>query len=376
MKITLKEIPIRDLVENYQDSGESGVTGYDGRLNIRPKYQREFVYGQKERDAVIDTVTKGFPLNVMYWVVAGPDAFEVLDGQQRTVSICQYVEGDFSVPDGKGNPTYFYNLLPDQQEALLDYKLMVYHCEGSESEQLDWFRTINIAGLTLTDQELRNAVRTGPWLTHAKSIFSRTNAAGVLLSSDYVSGAANRQAVLERALDWKSHGKIEDYMALHQHDQNANELWTYFQAVIAWVKATFPNYRSPMKTVNWGRLYDKFKDEHYDTDALETRIKALLIDDDVNSRYGIWSYVLDGDERHLSLRQFSDGQKLAAHERQNGLCAFGKKCKTPNNKDGKRVFTIAEMQADHITPWSKGGPTTADNCQMLCQPCNRDKSDH
>lgn len=374
MKIELKNVTVGDVAENYLDNDEDGVVGYGGKLNIRPKYQREFVYGAKQRDAVVETIRKGFPLNVMYWAVNEDGTYEVLDGQQRTISFCQYAAGHFSISID-GHPMAVHNLTQPQREQILNYELMVYVCEGNEQDKLDWFKTINIAGAELTAQELRNAVYTGPWLTHAKSIFSKTNGPAYGLSSKYVSANTLRQELLEKALKWKSGGKIEQYMSDHQHDQNANELWMYFQNVIWWVQQTFTIYRKEMKAVEWGPLYDRFKDEMFDTTELERRTADLMQDPDVTKRSGIYTYLLTGDERHLSIRQFDDREKRAAYERQNHKCANGSRCRTPGNDDGQHVFEIGEMEGDHIKPWSKGGKTIAENCQMLCVPCNRDKSD-
>ena len=357
MKIELHEISVRDLVEDYRDSQEDGVTGYGGRLHIRPKYQREFVYKDRQRDAVIETLRKGFPLNVMYWVKNDADHFEVLDGQQRTISICQYVVGDFSI-----NEEYFHTLTDDQQEQILAYRLMVYFCEGSDSEKLDWFRTINIAGDRLTDQELRNAVYTGPWLTSAKRYFSKSGCAAHALSDKYVKADYIRQELLELALGWISGDRIRQYMADHQHDANANALWLYFQQVIAWAETTFSTYRREMKGLPWGELYNKYKDSPLDTASLEAEVSRLMQDDEVQKKAGIYLYVLNGDERHLNLRAFDRSTARTAYERQQGRCPH---C-------GKH-FEIGQMEADHITPWSKGGKTLPENCQMLCRHCNRRK---
>ena len=359
MKIELHEMTVREVAAGYVDSAEEGVVGYGGKLNIRPKYQREFVYDGKQRNAVIDTIRKAFPLNVMYWVDNGDGTYEVLDGQQRTISFCQYVMGDFSL-DNRA----FHNLTETEKEQILDYKLMVYFCEGNDKEKLDWFRIINIAGEKLTDQELRNAVYTGPWLSDAKLKFSKTGCAAYGLAKDYVTGSPIRQEFLETAIKWISKGNIEAYMSAHQHDPNANELWTYFRNVIEWVKDTFTVYRKEMKGIEWGGLYDEFRDKLYDTAKLEQEIQTLLIDDDVTKKKGVYAYVLTRNERHLSLRAFSDNQKREAYERQKGNC---KKC-------GKH-FEFSGMAGDHITPWSKGGKTVAENCQMLCADCNRRKSD-
>ncbi len=372
MKIELKPVTIRDVAENYVDNDEDGVVGYDGKLNIRPKYQREFVYDAKQRAAVMATIRKGFPLNVMYWAVNEDGTFEVLDGQQRTISFCQYVAGDFSI-EIDGHPMAFHNLTQPLKDQILDYPLMVYVCEGNDQDKLDWFRTINIAGAELTDQELRNAVYTGTWLTHAKSIFSKTNGAAYGLASKYVTGSPIRQEMLEKALKWKSGGDIEKYMSDHQHDQNANELWTYFQNVIWWVQQTFTTYRKEMKGLDWGPLYDRFKDDQLDTADLEQRTAKLMQNPDVTRRKGIYAYLLTGEEKHLSIRHFDDNQKREAYERQAGKCAKGTHCVDPGNADGEKVFDIGDMEADHVTPWSKGGRTDAENCQMLCLPCNRRK---
>jgi hypothetical protein len=338
------------------------VFGYNGRLDIRPPYQREFIYKDKQRDAVIDSVRKDFPLNVMYWAVRGDGHYEVIDGQQRTLSICQYVKGDFSI-DVAGNRLMFHNLQVDQRQQILDYKLMVYFCSGTDSEKLDWFRIINIAGEEHTDQELRNAVYAGPWTTDAKRYFSKTGCAAYGLASGYLKGVPIRQDYLETAIDWISQGKIEDYMAQHQHDANATPLWHHFQGVIGWVKATFPKYRKEMKGVDWGPLYNQFKSKTFDTDKLESRVAELMMDEDVTRKAGIYPYVLDDDERHLNIRAFTVNMKREAWERQKGICI---KC--------MKHFELDEMEGDHIKPWREGGKTTAANCQMLCKDDNRRKA--
>ena len=358
MKIELHELTVGDVAAGYVDNAEEGVVGYGGRLNIRPAYQREFVYDDKKRNAVIDTIRQAFPLNVMYWAQNDDGTFEVLDGQQRTISFCQYVRGDFSL-DNRA----FHNLTATEREQILAYRLMVYFCQGNDKEKLDWFKIINIAGEKLTDQELRNAVYTGPWLSDAKLKFSKSNSAAYGLAKEYVTGSPIRQEFLETALDWISGGKIEAYMSAHQHDPNANELWTYFRNVIEWVKLTYPTYRKEMKGIDWGALYDEFHGQLFDTAQLEREVKALMSDEDVTKKKGIYAYVLTRDERHLNIRAFSDNQKREAYERQNGNCI---RC-------GKR-YELHQMEADHITPWSKGGPTSAANCQMLCLDCNRRKS--
>ena len=366
MKIDLHKIPIRKVIVGYKDSAEEGVIAFGGKLDIRPKYQREFVYKEKQRNAVIETIKNSFPLNVMYWMIRDDGGYEVLDGQQRTISIGQYVNGDFSL-----NDRFFHNLTKGEQDKILDYELMIYFCEGTDKERLDWFRIINIAGEKLTDQEIRNAVYTGPWLFDAKLKFSKTNCAAYLLANDggqLVSGSPIRQEYLETALLWINDGKIEDYMAKHQHDKNADELWNYFQNVIAWVRANFTNYRREMNSVQWGELYNKFKDKKLNASKLEVKIKELMQDEDVTKKSGIYPYLLIGEEKHLSIRAFNDKMKREAYERQKGICSH---CKGENKK---KKWEIEEMEADHITPWHEGGKTTAGNCQMLCKEDNRRKS--
>ena len=358
MNIKLKEISVNDLVNGYEDNNEDGVIGYDGKLDIRPPYQREFIYKDKQREAVIDTINKNFPLNVLYWAVKENDKYEVIDGQQRTISICQYVEGEFAL-----NGKYFHNLQTDEKDKILNYKLMIYLCEGSDSEKLEWFRTINIAGEKLTEQELRNAVYSGSWVSDAKRFFSKSGCAAYGLGSDYMNGSPIRQDYLETTIKWVSSDGIENYMARHQHDPDANELWLYFQSVINWVKVIFPKYRKEMKGINWGDLYNQHHHKKFDSKKLEENISTLMMDDDVTNKKGIYEFVLNGKEKHLNIRVFTDNQKREAFERQKGICVV---C--------KNTFNLNEMEADHITPWHAGGRTSSDNCQMLCKEDNRRKS--
>ena len=355
MKIKLKEVTVRFLTNCYINNDENGVTGCNGQLNIRPKYQREFVYKPKQQEAVINTVRNDFPLNTMYWVKNSEGGYEVLDGQQRTISICEYVEGNFSV-----DYQYFHNLEQDEQEQILNYKLMVYYCEGEDSEKLEWFETINIAGEKLTKQELRNAIYTGPWLTDAKRHFSKTGCPVHSLGSDYLKGSSIRQDYLETTIKWISEGNIEDYMSANQHELNANELWLYFQKVVAWVKTIFPKHRAAMKMVDWGYLYNNHKDDNLDADLLEIEVKRLLLDKDVTSKKGVWPYLITDDERHLNIRKFDENDRIEAYERQDGICPV---C--------QEHFKIEDMDADHITKWSDGGLTIASNCRMLCAKDNR-----
>lgn len=366
MKIELKEIKINDLVEGYEDNSlrEEGIVGFNGKLDIRPKYQREFVYNEKQEKAVIETILKGFPLNVMYWVKKSDseDSYEVLDGQQRTISICKYVQGRYSIQiDNK--PMYFHNLTEEEKKNILDYKLMVYFCEGTDREKLDWFKTINIAGEKLTEQELRNAVYTGDWLSDAKRHFSKTSCPAYQLANKYIKGVPIRQDYLQTAIKWISEDNIEEYMSENQNKVNANELWLYFSNVINWSKTIFPAYRKEMKGIDWGFLYNDYKDIELDSKKLEEEITKLMQDDEVSKKAGIYYYILTKNEKYLSLRVFSDKQKREAYEEQKGICPH---C--------KEEFEIEEMEGDHITPWSEGGKTDINNLQMLCKPCNRYKS--
>lgn len=370
MKIEERKILVRDVVDDYFNDAEEGVRAYFDQLDIRPPYQREFVYKDAQRDEVIRTVMKGLPLNVMYWVDRGeafeddPDTprYEVMDGQQRTISICEYFDGNFSVDD-----KYFNNLPDDQQEKFLNYPLFVYICEGTDSEKLDWFRIINIAGEQLTEQELRNAVYAGSWVSDAKRYFSKTGCPASQVGGDYLKGSSIRQEYLETAIRWIAATEgltIERYMAAHQHDEGAVALWNYFRSIIDWVQAVFPKYRKEMRGLEWGLFYNKHKDRtDLNPKSLEEQVSALMVDEDVTRKSGVYEYVLTGNERALSIRAFTERDRRAAYERQNGICPM---C--------GEYFEIAEMHADHIQPWSKGGHTTSQNCQMLCRDCNLKKS--
>lgn len=378
MKISLSgkdfdEITIRDLVDGYTDNAEEGVVGYGGKLNIRPAYQREFIYKDDKRNEVIRTVNKNFPLNTMYWAKTEDDSYEMIDGQQRTISVCQYVAGDFDV-EIDGITKYFHSLTKDQQEKILDYPLSIYICEGTYDEKIDWFNIINIAGEELTKQELRNANFTGKWLTDAKRWFSKSGAPAAAIGDKYVSARRDRQEYLELAICWivgcskNDEAKIESYMSKHQHEADASELWEHYQKVIDWVVATFPNYRNQMKGLPWGQLYDAHHERDLDPEKLEAEILKLIEDDDVQSVSGIYQYVLSGDERYLNLRAFDEKTKHKVYETQKGICV------AKNAVCGNTHFEFSEMEADHITPWHEGGKTIVENCQMLCRDDNRRKS--
>ncbi len=370
MTIKQMDVTVGEITKGYINNEEKGVKGYGGLLDIRPPYQREFIYNEKEQQAVINTVLNGYPLNVMYWVKRSDDAecpYEVMDGQQRTLSLCEYVANVFAV-DFKN----FANQPADIRKQILDYKLTVYVCEGGESEKLAWFKTINIAGKPLNEQEIRNAVYAGPFVSDAKKHFSKTNCAAYRLGKDLVNGSPIRQDFFKKALEWMAEhetrsGKPQTavgYMSQHQHDLNAMPLWTYFQSVLRWATDTFnmKKFRKIMKGLDWARFYDEYHEKVLDIRKVEERIADLLGDDEIQKPQGIIPYVLTGDEHYLDLRIFPGKIRQAMWEKQDHKCA---RC-------GKE-FDIAFMEADHITPWCDGGRTVLENCQMLCRECNRRK---
>ena len=365
MNIVLKSIPIRELIAGYSNDPETGVRGYNGKLDIRPPYQREFRYDEAQKRAVINTIMKGFPLNIMYWSVVNDNEYEMIDGQQRTLSICEFYTHDFNIVDNDRGVLFFNTLTDEEKEQFLNYKLTVYFCSGTDKEKLDWFRVINIAGEKLLDQELRNAVYVGPFVTDGRRNFSKNGCPAYKAGGDYMTGKLEEQAYLETILKWaarKDNMTIDKYMAVHQFEPNANKLWSYYMQIITWVRSTFIKYRKEMKGLDWGALYDEFGDGIYDTAALENQIHDLMEDDEIMKKSGIYRYVLSGDLRDLSFRTFDKKQKREAYERQQGICVH---C-------GKH-FELEEMEADHITPWKEGGITVAENCQMLCRNCNRVK---
>jgi HNH endonuclease domain-containing protein len=370
MTIKQIEVTVGDIARGYINSEEQGVRGYGGQLDIRPPYQREFIYNEKEQQAVISTVLKGYPLNVMYWVRRSEDAecpYEVMDGQQRTLSLCEYVDGKFAY-DFKN----FFNQPADIQKLILDYPLTIYLCEGEPSEKLEWFKTINIAGKPLNEQEINNAVYAGPFVTDAKRHFSKSNCGAYRLGKDLVIGTPIRQEFLKKALEWMAEHETREgkpqsvvgYMAEHQYDPNANNLWTYFQNVLNWAITNFDlkKFKKIMKGLNWALYYDKYHSTTLDTADLASRISKLILDSDVQKQMGIIPYVLTGDERHLDLRGFPEDIKLAVWEKQHHICPSCQK-----------EFDYEFMEGDHITPWREGGRTVIENCQMLCRECNRRK---
>ncbi len=370
--MTIKQISVTvgEITQGYVNNEELGVRGYNGKLDIRPPYQREFIYNDKEQQAVINTVMKGYPLNVMYWVKRGEDAecpYEVMDGQQRTLALCEYVAGKFSFEFKN-----FFNQPEDIQKRILDYELTVYVCEGEHSEKLEWFKTINIAGKPLNEQEILNAIFAGPFVSDAKRHFSKSNCGAYKLGKDLVNGVPIRQDFLKKALEWmadheKREGKAQSrvsYMAQHQHDPNANNLWTYFQNVLNWAITNFEmkKFKKIMKGLDWALYYDKYHGKTLDTVEMAKQISTLMRDSEIQRQSGIIPYVLTGDEQHLDLRAFPEDIKLAVWEKQGHICPL---C--------GREFDFEFMEGDHIKPWREGGRTVIENCQMLCRECNRKK---
>lgn len=367
MKINLNKITIRDLVNGYLDesANELAIVGYGGKLNIRPAYQREFVYNPVQRNAVIDSIFKDRPLNVMYWAVNN-DSYEIIDGQQRTISIAQYVNGEFSVIYKEANLA-FQNLTQEEQEKFLNYELFVYWCEGTDREKLEWFETINVAGEKLNAQELLNSVYTGVWLTNAKKFFSKTNCLAKQLSEKFVDGSPIRQDLLAEALKWVARSQgidIKEYMSKHQKDSDATELIAYFKEVINWVETYFGFQTTFMKSPDWGNLYFLYGNNKYSVSEIESKVKTLAEDDELQSKKGIYQYVLSNETKWLSFRAFTKNDRETAYAKQKGICP---KC-------GEH-FKIEDMEADHIEPWSKGGKTILENCQMLCKLDNARKTD-
>lgn len=377
MTITEKKVPVREIVQGYfEDTATSRVTAWGGRLDVRPEYQREYVYGVGQRDAVINTVLQGFPLNIMYFVRRPDDTYEVLDGQQRIISLCQYAQNQFSVSipsktlPGKFDSVNYPNLFAEQARAFDEYELQIYICEGTEQEKIDWFQVINIAGMPLEKQEILNAVLHSAWLTDAKSAFSRKNCAAYRFYGKYLNGDCIRQKFLETAFRWAADSEhitgknaVADYMRAHRQDTSADALWKYFEDVFKWVQTNFGKYDKSMKGVEWGLLYNAHHNENLDPAWLQRRAATLLADSEVQKKSGIYEYLLTGNEKTMNLRQFGEDERQTLYHRQNGRCAC---CGA--------LFDYKDMHADHIVPWSKGGRTTLENGQMLCAKCNWEKS--
>ncbi len=384
METTLRtEITVREICEGfvYNELEGRGLFGLAGKLTIQPEYQRNYIYADGKRDvAVIESILKGYPLGLIYFNKVSDDKFEILDGQQRITSIGRFVTNKFAVKDGNGFLQNFNAISKDKKEKILESKLLIYECEGAESEIKEWFKTINIAGVPLKEQELLNAIYSGPFVTKAKEEFSNSQNANIRKWSAYVQGNVDRQDFLECALDWVSKGNIDQYMSQHRNDDNINELKTYFNTVIDWVSGIFEDVENEMCGLEWGRLYETYHDNAYDPKEISKQVRNLYSDPYVKNRKGIFEYILGGsvDTKLLDVRIFDEATKKSVYTKQTQeakakyisncpLCALG------NDANRIKVWQLKEMDADHITAWSKGGATDINNCQMLCKTHNRAK---
>lgn len=383
MKTELTSFTVREVLDGFafNEYEGRGLFGLSGRLTIQPEYQRNYIYASEGREVgVVESLLKKYPLGLIYFNKVDRDQFEVLDGQQRITSIGRFVTDKFAITDANDMPQYFGSMSPSQKEAILDTELLVYICSGSEDDIKDWFRTINIAGVPLNAQELRNAVYSGPFVTAGKAVFSNSRNSNIQKWGAYVSGAVNRQAYWERALDWVSHGEIDMYMSRHRTDSDIDEVQTYFDTVIDWIGSVFISTESEMRGLDWGSLYRRFHEQSYSPNKVEKLVRALYADDSVESKRGIFEYVLGGsrDTKLLQVRVFDKTTKAAAYERQTDearqqgksncpLCAVGPKVSR------EKIWSKTEMEADHVTAWSKGGKTAVTNCQMLCKTHNAAK---
>lgn len=379
----LTEVTIKEICQGFQYNKleGKGLYGWSGKLTIQPEYQRNYIYADGKKDvAVIDSLLKGYPIGLIYFNQPEEGRYEVLDGQQRITSIGRFITGKFPVMNAQDMPVYYSTLPQEQREKLDNTKLLIYICTGEEEEIKEWFQTINIAGIPLNEQELLNAVYSGPFVSRAKEVFSNSQNSHVQKWSAYINGSANRQDYLATALKWVSKGNVREYMAAHRHDDNIDELKRYFDTVIEWVSTTFKSVMKEMRGLEWGELYEKYGKKPYDSDAVWERVNTLYNDLCVIAKRGIFEYVLGGekDTRLLNVRVFDDRTKRSIYAAQTTtakekgisncpLCAIG------NNANKSKIWELKEMDADHVTAWSKGGATDISNCEMLCATHNRAK---
>ncbi len=384
MENTLRtDITVKDICEGfvYNELEGKGLFGLSGKLTIQPEYQRNYIYADGKKDvAVIESILKKYPLGLIYFNKVNDDNFEVLDGQQRITSIGRYISNKFAIKDENGMEQYFSGIAKSKQDLILQTSLLIYECEGTEPEIKNWFRTINIVGVPLNNQEINNAVFSGPFVTLAKEEFSNSQNSNIHKWSAYVSGSANRQDFLERALEWVSKDEIIPYMSLHRFDNNINELKTYFTSVIDWVSGVFKDVESEMKGLKWGEFYETYRKQPYNPQKVSEQVKQLYADPYVKNRKGVFEFILGGltDTKLLDVRVFDEATKKATYSKQTQeaekkeisncpLCALG------NNSNKTRIYKLKEMDADHVTAWSKGGKTDIQNCEMLCKTHNRAK---
>jgi hypothetical protein len=384
MKTTLKtDLTVKDINEGfvYNEYEGKGLFGWNGKLTIQPEYQRNYIYADGKRDvAVVDSLLKGYPLGLLYFVKVAENKYEILDGQQRVTSFGRFITNKFAIKDKNGMEQYFDGLAKDLQDRILNSQLTIYICEGEESEIKEWFKTINIVGVPLNNQELLNSIYSGPFVTLAREEFSNTQNANIQKWSAYIKGDVNRQDYLSTALNWVSKGSIDNYMSQHRFDTNINELKSYFNSVITWASTVFKDVKSDMRGLEWGRLYETYHNNSYDPNKVSETLCKLYADPQVQDTKGICEYILGGckDTKLLNIRVFDENTKRVVYEKQTQdakskgisncpLCALGH----DNTKD--KIWELKEMDADHVTAWSKGGATDIDNCQMLCQTHNRAK---
>lgn len=386
MEATLRtEITVKDICDGfvYSELEGKGLFGLSGKLTIQPEYQRNYIYaseGGKREVAVIESILKGYPIGLIYFNKVNSNNFEVLDGQQRITSIGRFVTNKFAIKDENGNEQLFGGFALDKKNKILNTKLLIYECEGTESEIKEWFRTINIAGVPLNSQELLNAVYSGPFVTLGKEEFSNSKNSNIQKWSAYISGSANRQDFLERALQWVSKDNVSEYMSRHRFDNSITELKDYFTSVIDWVSTVFIDVESEMKGLEWGRLYEAYRKQPYNSKAVSDEVKKLYGDPYVKNRRGIFEFILGGstDTKLLEVRVFDDATKKSVYTKQTAqaekksisncpLCALG------HDSNKTKIWKLAEMDADHVTAWSKGGATDIRNCEMLCKTHNRAK---
>lgn len=384
MKTTLQtEITVKDICDGfvYNELEGKGLFGLSGKLTIQPEYQRNYIYADGKRDvAVIESILKGYPLGLIYFNKVSNDNFEVLDGQQRITSFGRFVTNKFAIKDENGMEQYFSGIAKDKQEKILNTKLLIYKCEGTETEIKEWFRTINIAGVPLNSQELLNAVYSGPFVTLGKEEFSNSQNANIQKWSAYVSGSANRQDFLERALEWVSKENVGDYMSRHRFDDNINELKNYFNSVIDWISAVFTDVETEMRGLEWGRLYETYRKQPYNPQKVSEQVRELYADPYVKNRRGVFEFILGGSTatQLLDVRVFDEATKKSVYAKQTSeaeekrisncsLCAIG------HDSNKTKIWSLKDMDADHVTAWSKGGATDIKNCEMLCKTHNRAK---
>ena len=386
MKTTLKtNITIKDICEGfvYNELEGKGLFGLSGKLTIQPEYQRNYIYasdGGKREVAVIDSLLKGYPIGLIYFNKVSENNLEVLDGQQRITSVGRFITDKFAIKDENGMEQYFGGMAKDKKTKILETKLLIYECEGTESQIKEWFKTINIAGVPLVPQELLNAIYSGPFVTLGKEEFSNSQNANIQKWSAYIKGSANRQAFFERALDWASKGNIDDYMSRHRYDKNITELKKYFNSVIDWISSIFIDVESEMCGLEWGRLYEEYHKKAYNPAKISAEARKLYGDPYIKNRKGIFEYILGGsvDLKLLEIRIFDDATKKAiyttqttkAEKKEKSNCSL---CAVGHDANKKKIWSLSEMDADHVTAWSKGGKTSIKNCQMLCKTHNRAK---